>query len=140
VIAFDPDARAGRRLRAWDFVSGDLVERVVEREATPCLTLGMWFVVRPLSIDGTTRLALRLARDAEGRGIVPTVAERERAAEAAKDEALAAKAEAQAAKAEAVAREEAAQAAKAEVLAEVARLRAELARSTTSRPRRGRRR
>ena len=39
VVAFDVDAAPGKRIRAWDSISGDFVERVVEGERTPCLTL-----------------------------------------------------------------------------------------------------
>ena len=38
-VCFDLDAPEGRRIRVWDRVEGDFVERVVEGERTPCLTL-----------------------------------------------------------------------------------------------------
>jgi hypothetical protein len=48
VVRFDPEAPDGARLRAWDRLSEDLVERVVTADRTPCLTLGLTFVVRPV--------------------------------------------------------------------------------------------
>ncbi len=59
-----------------------MVERVVEDERTPCLTLGMTLLVgRIEKLDG-----LRLARDIEGRELVPTNLEARRAAEKEKQE------------------------------------------------------
>jgi hypothetical protein len=40
VVRFDCDASEGARLRVWDRVEGDLVERVVEGDRTPCTVLG----------------------------------------------------------------------------------------------------
>jgi hypothetical protein len=75
LLRFDPDAAAGERLRAWDRVQGDLVEREVRGDTTPCRTLDLWWVVCPaLGFEA----ALRLARDAQGRDVLPT---REEAAE-----------------------------------------------------------
>jgi Uma2 family endonuclease len=75
VISFNADAEPGRRVRAWDLVSGDLIERLVEGDATPCRTLGGWFVTVPYEADGLT-VALRLAADARGEVLVPTREER----------------------------------------------------------------
>jgi Uma2 family endonuclease len=74
VVAFDADARQGRRLRAWDRVDGDLVERVVVGERTPCRTLGGWFVVTPYEPEEISA-ALRLAHDPQGKQLVLTQAE-----------------------------------------------------------------
>lgn len=74
VIAFDADARVGRRVRAWDRVHGDLVERVVVAERTPCRTLGLWFVVGPHPDEGISA-ALRLASDQEGHRLILTTEE-----------------------------------------------------------------
>ena len=63
VVACDVDAPAGRRLRAWDRIDGDLVERIVEDDRTPCLTLGKWFHVLPVA---DLPVALALAETAEG--------------------------------------------------------------------------
>lgn len=71
VIAFDADARQGRRLRAWDRVDGDLVERVIVDERTPCTTLGGWFVVSSYAPDELAA-SLRLSRDRSGNDLVLT--------------------------------------------------------------------
>lgn len=67
LISFQADAPVGARLRAWDRLEGDLVERVVENERTPCLTLGMTFVIAPLP---DAAAGLRLATDEEGEALV----------------------------------------------------------------------
>jgi len=74
VIAFDADARVGRRIRAWDRVDGDLVERVVVGERTPCRTLGLWFVVGAYAPE-ELRAALRLAARPDGLELVLTTEE-----------------------------------------------------------------
>ncbi len=78
VVAYDVDAAPGQRLRAWDLADNKLEQRVVEGEATPCRTLGLWFVLAQ-GIDDDATLALRLAHDARGETLVPTPAEHERA-------------------------------------------------------------
>ena len=78
VVCFDVDEQVGRRIRAWDLVSGDLVERVVEQERTPCRTLGRWFVVGEAPLDALPA-ALRLAEDGEGAHLVPLPREADRA-------------------------------------------------------------
>ncbi len=45
VVRFDPEATEGKRLRVWDRVRGDLVERVIGDDRTPCLTLGLNWTV-----------------------------------------------------------------------------------------------
>jgi hypothetical protein len=67
VVCFDVDAPVGTRLRAWDRIEGDLVERVVRAERTPCLTLGKWFHVAPL---GELPAALAIADDEAGNHLV----------------------------------------------------------------------
>lgn len=62
LIVFRADGKPGRRLRAWDRKRGELVERVVSEESTPCLTLGATFVLRDEPEIGA---ALRLV-DARG--------------------------------------------------------------------------
>ncbi len=47
VVRFYVDAAPGSRIRAWDRVDGDLVERVVEGDRTPCAVLGGTWVVAP---------------------------------------------------------------------------------------------
>lgn len=103
VIAFDADSPPGKRLRAWDLVEGDLVERIVEKETTPCRTLGLWFVIAPSS-NPVLDAALRLSEDPRGKELLLSPLEQ---ALADKDAALADKDAA---------------------LAEVARLREELSR------------
>jgi Uma2 family endonuclease len=63
LIRFDPEDPPGARLRAWDRIDEDLVERAVEAERTPCATLGLTWVVAPVGVEP---IGLRLA-NAEGR-------------------------------------------------------------------------
>ncbi|HSO39503.1 MAG TPA: hypothetical protein VLT33_43545, partial [Labilithrix sp.] len=65
----------------------DLVERVVEGDRTPCVTLGLMLLVAPVVLEGGEEypVALRLARGADGRELVSTVAERLRAEQEAKE-------------------------------------------------------
>ena len=79
VLVLDPALAPGTRLRAWDRVDGDLVERVVERERTPCVTLGLHWVLT--FDDALATDALRLATDAEGEHLVLTRDEASTAAE-----------------------------------------------------------
>jgi Uma2 family endonuclease len=67
VVRFDVDASPGSRIRAWDRIDDDLVEREVEGDVTPCATLGLWWVVASV---GELANALRLARDREGRDLL----------------------------------------------------------------------
>jgi Uma2 family endonuclease len=75
VVAFDPDGKPGQRLRAWDRVTGDLIERVVEHEQTPCRALNMVFVVAPSPMHHL-EAALRLWDPVQKR-VIPTLAEAE---------------------------------------------------------------
>ena len=110
------------RLRAWDRIEDDLVERVVEGETTPCLTLGAHWVLAPGGED--LPVALRLAKDADGRELLLTPEEAEHEA---RIEAEAAAAAAQTAEeAERGARLNA-EAVAADALAEVERLKKLLA-------------
>ena len=82
LVRFDPDAPSGERIRAWDRIEGDLVERVVESDATPCRTLGLWWqVCAALGFPAT----LRLSEDEQGERPLPTkdedAAKAQRAAE-----------------------------------------------------------
>ena len=65
LVSYDADRE---HLRVWDRLSEDLVERVVDGRATPCLTLGFHWVIGQLASDRV----LRLARDAEGAILLPT--------------------------------------------------------------------
>jgi hypothetical protein len=90
LVVFHVDATPGERLRVWDRIDNDLVERVVIDETTPCLALGLTLLVGPLDAYAAT---LRLARDAEGVDLVLTESEGRRAEEAAKEAATAGRAE-----------------------------------------------
>jgi len=90
LIVFQVDEPAGKRIRAWDRVGDDLLERIVTTDVTPCATLGLFWVTAPAR---DLPIGLRLARDAEALDLVLTPEEVERAAKeaehAAKDAALA---------------------------------------------------
>jgi Uma2 family endonuclease len=75
LVRFDPDARAGERLRVWDRIDEDLLERRVENDACACVALGLVWVVCPVESEP---VGLRLA-DADGR-LVPNAIEAERVA------------------------------------------------------------
>jgi Uma2 family endonuclease len=64
LLRFDPEAPEGRRLRSWDRVREDLVERVVAGDRTPCLTLGLTWTVQPIAARSGEVLGLRLIDDA----------------------------------------------------------------------------
>jgi Uma2 family endonuclease len=68
LVRFDPEASEGQRLRVWDRVEGDLVERQIGGDRTPCLTLGLAWTVRMIPAPTGTGeyLGLRLI-DEEGR-------------------------------------------------------------------------
>jgi Uma2 family endonuclease len=77
LVRFDDLAPEGRRFRVWDRIEGDLVERALEPGERPrCRTLKLWW------LEGTLgpRIAPRLARDADGEGLLLTPKERARAA------------------------------------------------------------
>lgn len=66
LVRFDAEQPEGRRLRVWDRVEGDLVERVIAGDRTPCLTLGLAWTVRTITALPADVLGLRLVDD-EGR-------------------------------------------------------------------------
>lgn len=99
-VCFDLDAPPGARLRVWDRIDGDFVERVVDGERTPCVTLSValgqpieWTVAEAAPYPAALRLL------ANGT-LVPSPPEE---ALAAKRDARVARAEADAARAEAAA-------------------------------------
>ncbi|WP_394825225.1 Uma2 family endonuclease [Pendulispora albinea] len=49
LVRFDPDDPPGSRLRVWDLLEGDLVERRVEGESTHCTLLRLTWAVRPVA-------------------------------------------------------------------------------------------
>ncbi len=71
LVRFDPEA-PGPRLRVWDRVREDLVERQIEGDRTPCLTLGLNWTVCPV---GSEPVGLRLMDDAGRLLPVPEEAE-----------------------------------------------------------------
>ncbi|WP_437943723.1 Uma2 family endonuclease [Sorangium sp. So ce281] len=75
LVAFDPDAAPGERLRVWDRIDDDLIERVVEGERSPCTVLNLHWVIVPAAGQPA---ALRLARTPDGAELVPTPEEAER--------------------------------------------------------------
>lgn len=72
LVRFDPRQAPGERLAVWDRIDDVLVERDVEGEATPCVTLALHWVLRPAE---RLECALRIARDAAGTQLVPTLEE-----------------------------------------------------------------
>ena len=94
LVTFHVDAARGQRLRVWDRLEHDLVERVVVDDTTPCVTLGLTLLVGPVLVgpkeehpDDEYPVALRLARDAEGRDLFLTAEERVRAEQTGKERA-----------------------------------------------------
>lgn len=73
LVRFDSDAVPGERLRIWDRLEGDLVERDVVADASPCVVLGLYWVVAP--VEGI-EAGLRLARQADGSALLLSDAER----------------------------------------------------------------
>ena len=69
LVRFDPDEAAGQRLRVWDRIEGDLVERAVDGDRAACHTLGLHWI----ALDhGELGAELRVARDEEGSVLLPT--------------------------------------------------------------------
>jgi Uma2 family endonuclease len=80
LLRFDPGAQPNERLHIWESRDGDLVERVLDGTPAPsCCLPGFWVTL----VDESERPVLRLARDAEGRDLYPTLLEAERAAKEA---------------------------------------------------------
>ena len=74
LVRFDADADAGERIRVWDRIDGDLVERALEDDRTPSTVLDLVWCVAPIEEHS---VGLRL-EDLEGT-LVPLPVERERA-------------------------------------------------------------
>jgi len=85
LVTFHVDAPPGERLRVWDRIEDDLVERVVTDDTTPCLTLGVTLLIG--AVDQYP-VGLRLARDASRKDLVLTEAEALRAAVQASEAAF----------------------------------------------------
>ena len=72
VVRFDPDD-AMQPIRVWDHIDGDLVERMRPEDGVfECVCLGLFWVAVP---HAAFVRVLRLARDREGRDLVPTPVE-----------------------------------------------------------------
>jgi len=72
LVRFDPESRTAP-LRLWDRIEGDLVERDLSApDALHCDALGLWWCVQANAQLGPM---LRLARDAAGRELLPTLEE-----------------------------------------------------------------
>jgi Uma2 family endonuclease len=69
LVRFDADAPEGSRVRVWDRIDEVLVPREIESDRCQCLTLSLHWVVAPAD---RLRVALRFARDASGRELLPT--------------------------------------------------------------------
>ena len=80
VITFDVDAPPGSRIRAWDRIDDDLVERVVHGDRTRCATVGKWLNVGEVAGQAVAPI---LSDDEEGREIVLSNADAVVALEAA---------------------------------------------------------
>ncbi len=86
LVRFDPEEPKGSRLRVWDRIKNDLVERKVEGDSTHCSTLRLTWVVRPSKkleetlrlLDGAGNLVLNEA-EAEARAREAEVRAREAA-------------------------------------------------------------
>jgi Uma2 family endonuclease len=84
VVRFHPDDRE-RPIRIWDALDGDLVERAPgDPDLLACETLGLWWTVVQ---DPSLGPMLRLARDREGRDLLPTPDEAEAKAREAETQA-----------------------------------------------------
>ncbi len=67
LVRFDPVSE--RPIRVWDRVDGELVERAATSpELRACQSLGLWWVVAPSAFGPV----LRLARERDGSGLLPT--------------------------------------------------------------------
>ncbi|MBX3221507.1 MAG: Uma2 family endonuclease [Labilithrix sp.] len=87
LVVFNVDAEPGERLRVWDRIEGDFVERLVEDERTSSAVLGVQLVVAPVSViqEGVRYEAcLRVARDEAATDLIPTREEARHAAEEAR--------------------------------------------------------
>lgn len=80
LVRFDPAGASPARLRVWDRLDGDLVERWVENETAPSTVLPLVWVIAPA--EGLPSI-LRILSTGDAAALVPTRAEaRQREAEA----------------------------------------------------------
>ena len=82
LVAFEMNKPAGERLRVWDRIDEDLLERAIVGDKTLCATLGRFWVV---GTADDLPVALRLSEDAEGKRLVPSSAEETRQAKMNQD-------------------------------------------------------
>ncbi len=66
LLRFDAEAPSGARLRAWDRVDDNLVERALSGDSAESVVVGRFWVVA--DVDGTR--GLRLAKDAAGQVLI----------------------------------------------------------------------
>jgi Uma2 family endonuclease len=101
LVRFDPLAKSAR-LRIWDRVEGDLVERdVTSANGHRCDALELYWC---LTADETLGLMLRLSKDSAGLEPLPTLEEAQRQAQVERQQAQAEREEAEAEREEAEAR------------------------------------
>ncbi len=100
LVRFDPNAATALRIRVWDRVDDDLVERENDGDRTPCLTLGLHWIVQSVESEP---VGLRLVGDDGELVLAPEESEAKARAEEAKARAEEAKAHAEEAKARAAA-------------------------------------
>jgi Uma2 family endonuclease len=74
LVRFDADSPEGQRLRIWDRLDNDLVERAIVGDNSPLVTLGLHWTVLG---DAELGAVLRVAKDAEGKQLLPTPVEAE---------------------------------------------------------------
>lgn len=93
LVRFDADAAPGERLRVWDRIDGDLVERIVTADRTESALLGHAWVVAPADDEP---VALRL--QAPSGALLPTPGEVDSALVASEERAARLEAELEALK------------------------------------------
>jgi Uma2 family endonuclease len=69
LVRFDPDSPEGTRLRIWDRLENDLVERAIVADRSPLVMLGLHWVV---IVDSELIAVPRFAKDAAGKDLLPT--------------------------------------------------------------------
>ena len=84
LVVFHVTGKPGNRLRAWDRIDHDLVERIVEAERTQALTLGLHLLLGPVL---EYPCGLRIARDPEGNELIALTEELLTASEGARVQA-----------------------------------------------------
>lgn len=83
LVVFDLEGAVGSRLRVWDRLDGDFVERIVDDERTPCCTLGYDLAIAPIVVGADAQYPACVRLMSENGVPVPTIAEAKTAAEQA---------------------------------------------------------